>query len=66
MIKKLRGNVHLEEFKVKAKERIGKVVYISKVNVKIQVDRGRKVWEQLARPSLEHAAEVGFKGTNCT
>ena len=66
MIKKLRGNVHLEEFKVKEEERIGKGVYISKVNVKIQVDRGRKVWEQLARPSLEHAAEVGFTGTNCT
>ena len=31
------------------------------MNVKIQVDRGRKVWEQLAIPSLEHATEVGFK-----
>ena len=39
-----------------------KVVWINKVKVKIQVDGGRKVREQLARPSLEHAAEVWLTG----
>ena len=32
------------------------------MNVKIQVDRGRKVWQQLARPSREHATEVRLTG----
>ena len=28
------------------------------MNKKMEVDRGRMVWELLARPSLEHAATV--------
>ena len=54
---KLRRNVHLKEINVKAEEWI-KVVWMSKVNGKMEVDRGRMLWELLARPSLEHAAEV--------
>ena len=51
---KLRGNVHLEEIKVKAEEWIRKVVWI-RSEWKMELDRGRLVWELLARPSLEHA-----------
>ena len=41
----------MEEIKVKAEEWIGKVVSMSKVNGKTAVDRGRMVWELLARPA---------------
>ena len=35
---------------------------MSKLNGKMEVDRGRTMWELLARPSLEHAAEVWLAG----
>ena len=28
----------------------------------MEIDRGRTVWEVLARPSLEHAAEIWLTG----
>ena len=47
---------------MKAEEWIKKVVWMSNVNWKIEVDRGRMVWELLARSSLEHAAEICLTG----
>ena len=35
---------------------------MSRVNGKVEVDRGRKVWELLARLSMESAAEVWWTG----
>ena len=43
--------------KKKAEEWIGKVIWMSRVNGQVEVDRGRMVWELLARPSMEHIAE---------
>ncbi len=59
---KLRVNVYLEEIKVKAEKWIGKFVWMSKVNGKMEVDRDRMPWELLARPRLEHATEVWLTG----
>ena len=42
----------------KAEEWIGRVTWMSRVNGLVEVDRGRKVWELLARPSMEYAAKV--------
>ena len=36
----------------------------SSYNGQIEVERGRLVWELLARPSLEHAASVWWTGGN--
>ena len=41
---------------------IGRVTWTSKVNGQEEVDRGRMVWELLARPSMEYAAEVWWTG----
>ena len=42
---KLRGNVHLGKMANKADEWIGKVVWMSRVNGQVEVDRGRMMWE---------------------
>ena len=47
---------------MKTDEWIRKVVWMSKVNGEMEVGRGRIVWELLARPSLEHAANVWLTG----
>ena len=49
----------LEEVKVMAEEGIVKVVWM---NWKIEVERGRMVWELFARLILEHTAEVWLTG----
>ena len=36
--------------------------WAGKVNVQVEVDRGRIVWELIGRPSVEHAAEVWWSG----
>ena len=36
----------------------GRIGCMSRVNGEMEVDRGRLVWELLARPCLEHASEV--------
>ena len=36
----------------------GKTEWMSRKDGQIEVERGRLVWELLARPSLEHAAEI--------
>ena len=56
----------MEEIKIKAEEWIGEwignVVWMSKGNGKIEVDRCRMVWELLAKPSLNRAVEVWLTG----
>ena len=46
----------------KAEEWVGKVEWMSRVDGNKEVERGRLIWELLARPTLEHAAEVWGKG----
>ena len=48
---KLRGNVHLEKMGNKAEEWIAMVIWMSRVNGLVKVDRGRIVWELIGRPS---------------
>ena len=47
--RKLPGNVQLEKMAKKAEEWIGRVTWMSRVNGQVEVDRGRMVWELLAR-----------------
>ena len=42
----------------KVEELVGKVIWLSRVNCQVEVDRGRMVWELTWRPSVEHSAEV--------
>ena len=35
------------------------------VNGQVEVDRGRMVWELVARPSMEYGAEVWWTGAHC-
>ena len=58
----MRGNVQLEKMKEKAEEWAGKVEWMSRKDGQIEVERGRLVWELLARPGLEHAAEIWWPG----
>ena len=37
--RKLRGNVHLEKIVKKAEERVGKVTWMYRVNVQVEVDK---------------------------
>ena len=59
---KMRGNVQMERMREKAEEWAGRTEWMSRVNGQIEVERGRLVWELLARPSLEHAASVWWTG----
>ena len=60
--RKLQGNVHLEKMVNKAKEWVGKVMWMSRVNGQVELDRGQMVWEFMGRLSVEHAAEVWWSG----
>ena len=60
--RKMRGNVQLERVREKAEEWAGRTEWMSRVNGQIEVERGRLIWELLARPSLEHAASVWWTG----
>ena len=60
--RKLRDNVYLEKMANKAEEWVGKVMWMSRVNGQVEVDRGRTVWELMGRPSVERAAEVWWSG----
>ena len=51
----MRGNVQVEKMAEMAEEWAGKM---SRKDGQVEVERGRLVWELLARPGLEHAAEV--------
>ena len=58
--RKLRVNVQLEKM---TKEADG---WMSRVNGQVEVDRERMVWELLAEPSMEYAAEVWWSGGRST
>ena len=60
--RKLRCNVHLEKMASKAEEWVGKVIWMSRVNRQLEIDRQRVVWELIGIPSVEHAAEVWWSG----
>ena len=60
--RKLQGNVLLEKMANKAEEWVGKVMWMSRVNGQVEVDRGRMAWELIGRPSVEHAEEVCWSG----
>ena len=47
--RKLRSNVHLEKMANKAEEWVGKVKWMSRVNGRVEVDRGRMVVELMGR-----------------
>ena len=54
----MRGNVHLEKMSEKAEKWGARIGSMSRVNGEMEVDRGRLIYELLARPCLEHASEV--------
>ena len=54
--------MQLEKMKQKAKEWAGKTEWMSRKDGQIEVERGRLVWELLAKLSLEHAAEIWWPG----
>ena len=58
----MRGNMHLMKMVEKAEEWVGKVEWMARVNGDMEVERGRMAWELMARPCLEHAAEVCWPG----
>ena len=43
----------------KAEEWVGKVMWMSKVNGLVEVDRRRMVWELIGRPSVEMQLKCG-------
>ena len=51
-----------DKMREKTEEGAGRTEWMSRVNGPIEVERGRLVWELLARPSLEHAASVWWTG----
>ena len=53
-----------ERIREKAEEWAGKTKWMSQVNGQMEVERGKLVWELLARPCLEHAASVWSTGGN--
>ena len=42
----------------KVEKWVGKMMWMSRVNGQVEVDRGWMVWELMGRLSAEHAAEV--------
>ena len=54
----MRGNMHLRKMVEKAEEWVGKVEWMARVNGDMGVERRRMAWKLMARPCLEHAAEV--------
>ena len=60
--KKLCGNVHLEKMVNETEEWVGKVMWMSRVNVQVEVGRASMVWELIGRLNVEHAAEMWWSG----
>ena len=60
--RKLRGNAHLEKMANMAEEWVGKVMWMSRVNGRVEVDRGRMVLELIGRSNVDYAAEVWWPG----
>ena len=48
----------LKKMVEKAEEWIGKVEWMARVNGEVEVECRRMAWELMAKPCLEHAAEV--------
>ena len=46
----------------RAEEWIGRVTWMSRMKGQVEVDGGRMVWELVARPRMEYAAEVWWVG----
>ena len=46
----------------KAEEWMRKIEWMSRLNGVVEIDRGRFIWELLARPAIEHAAKVWWVG----
>ena len=57
LIDGMRGNVHLEK-KGNGGGGLARIGCISRVNGAMEVDRGRLIWELLARSCVEHVSEV--------
>ena len=55
----MRGNVHLEKMRGKAEKWRAKIGCMSRVNGEMEVDRGRLIWELLARPTWEMHLKCG-------
>ena len=55
---RMRGNVQLEKMGEQAEEWAGKVEWMARVDGELEAERGRLIWDLVARPGLEHAAEV--------
>ena len=53
----IRGNVHLEKNMEKAEKWEVRIGCMSRVNGEMELDRGRLIWELLARSCLKHASE---------
>ncbi len=54
--------MHLMKMVEKAEEWVGKVEWMARANGDMEVERRRMAWELMARPCLEHAAEVWWPG----
>ena len=58
----MRGNVHLEKMGKRAEKwgggGGGRIGCMSRVNGEMEVDRGRLMWELLAKSGLEHGCQV--------
>ena len=52
----------MEEMREKAEKWGARISCMSRVNGEMKVDRGRLIWDLLARPCLEHASEVWWTG----
>ena len=59
---RMRGNVQLEKMVEQAEEWAGKVEWMARVDGELEAERGRLIWDLVARPGLEHAAEVWWPG----
>ena len=46
----------------KAEKGVGKMMWMSKVNGQVEIDRGKMLWEVIGRPSVEHVQEVWWSG----
>ena len=53
---RMRGNVQLEKMVEQAKEWAGKIEWMARVDGELEAERGRLLWDLVARPGLEHAA----------
>ena len=54
--------MQLEKMVEQAEEWAGKVEWMARVDGELEAERGRLIWDLVARPALEHAAEVWWPG----